>query len=193
MHSIIFRVLLLSVAIALSGCSFNHPVAKDYASHLQKRYTTAVGLPTTPIVAEYTVDADTQKHRYEFRSATVGYAHLWIVEFGKILEQTLNAHYVQASFAKLDKKVAEGQSENLIEFHLDNYEFKNFQAHVTMKIKLSKKGVTVLDRSYRANGNVQTGKMIAAGPFAMKSATLESTKSAIDDILRQFISDIPPN
>jgi hypothetical protein len=33
---------------------------------------------------------NTENHRYEFRSAMVGYANLWIIEFGKILDETLN-------------------------------------------------------------------------------------------------------
>jgi hypothetical protein len=109
-----------------------------------------------------------------------------------MLDQTLNAKYVQSAFGRLDKKATkETQPGNLIEFSLEKYEFKDYRAYVTMKIKLSKDGATILEKSYTASGNSQGGKMWAAGPFGMKNATQQSTKYAIDEILKQFINDIP--
>ena len=184
----LFGITLLGL---FSGCSINHPVAKDYGQHLEKNAGSVI-LPKTTLKTDYLIDGETENHRYEFRAATVGYAHVWIVEFGKMLDQTLNAKYVQSAFGRLDKKITKDvQKGELIEFSLEKYEFKDYRAYVTLKIKLSKDGVTTLEKSYNASGNSQGGKMWAAGPFGMKSATLESTKYAIDEILRQFITDIP--
>lgn len=180
-------VLLMGM---LSGCSFNHPVAKDYGPFLQKNANAQ--LPHTTLESDYQINGETENHRYEFRAATVGYAHLWIVEFGKILDQTLNAAYVQESFGRLDKAAVGGEANaNLIEFELEKYEFTDYRAHVTMRIRLSEKGKMIIDKPYSADGNSQGGQMWGAGPFGMKNATLDSTKSAIDSILTQFINELP--
>ncbi len=193
MKKIIVGLCSIAFAGLLSGCSINHPVAKDYGAYLAKD-AAPVTLPKTELKSDYAIDGATENHRYEFRAATVGYAHLWIVEFGKMLDQTLNEKYVQSAFGRLSKKGSkESQPGNLIDFTLEKYEFKDYRAYVTLKIKLSKDGKTISEKSYTASGNSQGGKMWAAGPFGMKSATLESTKFAIDDILRQFIADTPKN
>jgi hypothetical protein len=191
MKKIIVGFLALAVTVFLSGCSFNHPVAKDYGPYLQK--SAAVDLPKTSLKSAYVLDSKTQNHRYEFRAATVGYAHLWIVEFGQILDQTLNAKYVQSAFGDLHKKSTQDSAGNLISFSLEKYEFKDYRAYVTMKVTLSNDGKTILEKSYNSEGNSQGGQMWTAGPFGMKNATLESTKFAIDAILKKFIADIPKN
>jgi len=191
MKKICLAVFAISIVSLFSGCSINHPVAKDYGQYLEKNATTTT-LPKTNLKSDYVIDGATENHRYEFRAATVGYAHLWIVEFGKMLDQTLNAKYVQSAFGRLSKKAArDPQTGNLIEFNLEKYEFKDYRAYITLKIKLTKDGATVLEKSYTSSGDSQGGKMWMAGPFGMKNATQASTKSAIDDILKQFINDIP--
>lgn len=85
MKKIIVGFFALATTLFLSGCAIKHPVAKDYGAYLQK--STAVDLPKTSLKSAYVLDSKTQNHRYEFRAATVGYAHLWIVEFGQILDQ----------------------------------------------------------------------------------------------------------
>ena len=137
------------------------------------------------------IDGETENHRYEFRAATVGYAYIWIVEFGKILDQTLKAQYVQDAFDKLETLTAnESTNGNLIEFRLESYEFKNYRAYVSLKVRLTNDDVEVINNTYRSEGIPPGGKMFTGGPFAMKNATLRSTKSAIDDILNQFIVDL---
>ncbi|AFV00320.1 hypothetical protein [Simiduia agarivorans] len=182
-------LLFLVLASVLSGCSINHPVAKDYPDYLVEHGQVG-NLPKTSLESTYGIDEQTEKHRYEFRAASVGYAHLWIVEFGKILEQTLNAPYVQESFGKLEKASATDAG-NAIEFTLNSYEFKDYRAYVSMNIAMSKNGKEVLNKNYTSEGSSKGGQMWGAGPFGMKSATLDSTRSAIDKILTQFINDIP--
>src|SRR5688500_13264428 len=114
--------ILLLLAGLMSGCSVNHPVAKDYPQYLSKN-SNAVALPKSALKSGYFIDGKTQDHRYEFRAATVGYAHLWIVEFGKILDATLQAPYMQTSFGQLAKATAESGNEgNLISLSLEKYE-----------------------------------------------------------------------
>lgn len=180
-------LLIISLFVVFSsGCSINHPVAKDYDAHLAK-YGSETILPTTNLETDYLIENSTKNHSYQFRAATVGYAHVWIVEFGKILDKTLQADYVQSAFGRLDEG-AGGLS--LIEFELGNYEFKDYRAYTTVNIKVLRQGQEVFNKSYTAEGASQGGQMWIGGPFAMKNATLKSTKSAIDKILEQFISDV---
>jgi hypothetical protein len=60
-----------------------------------------------------------------------------------------------------------------------------------MKIVLSNGGNVILGETYRAEGDSKGGQMWGSGPFGMKNATLDSTRSAIDRILQQFINNIP--
>lgn len=184
-------LIFLMLAGALSGCSINHPVAQDYPDYIAEHGNEGK-LPKTSLESTYAIDGQTEKHRYEFRAASVGYAHLWIVEFGKILDLTLNAPYVQDSFGKLEKASAT-DSGNSVAFTLNSYEFKDYRAYVSMNIALLKNGKEVLNKNYSSEGSAKGGQMWGAGPFGMKSATLDSTRSAIDKILTQFINDIPQN
>lgn len=183
-------LVVISAIVAAVGCSINHPVAKDYPQFLSKN-ANANELPKTELDTDYVIDEVTKSHRYEFRAATVGYAHVWIVEFGKILDDTLNAPYVQNSFGRLEKRLTDlDKGDNLIEFTLENYEFKNYRAYVSLKISLLNDKNVIVSKTYSAEGDSKGGQMWGSGPFGMKNATLDSTKSAIDAILKQFINDI---
>lgn len=188
----IFKCTIIFLGLGvLAGCSINHPVAKDYPQYLSKNGNTG-SLPKTDLKTNYALDGQTQNHRYEFRAATVGYAHVWIVEMGKILDATLNAPYVQSSFGRLTKvdggKIDSGY---LVQFTLKKYEFKDYRAHVSMYVELTKGENIILSKTYSEEGDSKGGQMWGAGPFGMKNATLASTKSAIDRILGRFINDIP--
>lgn len=189
----IWLVFVIALLGATTGCSIKHPVAKDYPQYLAKNGNVGT-LPKTNLESTYQIDAKTQSHRYEFRAASVGYAHLWIVEFGKILDATLNAPYVQSSFGKLEKggRVTDSGG-NVIDFRMTRYEFKNYRAYVSMNIILSNNGNEVLNKTYSSEGSAKGGQMWGMGPFGMTTSTLDSTRSAIDKILVQFINDIPNN
>jgi hypothetical protein len=191
MNNISKFLLVIAFFGIASGCSLNHPVAKDYPEFIAKHGSVG-NLPKTDLDTGYLIDPKTMAHRYEFRAVTVGYGHLWIVEFGKILDETLNAPYVQSAFSRLQKQSSSsGVAGNLIEFTLEKYEFKDYRAYVSMKIVLSNGGKTILDKTYSVEGYSKGGQMWGAGPFGMKNATLDSTKSAIDKILIKFIGEIP--
>lgn len=183
------RLMMIVLAAAtMAGCTIKHPIAKDYDQYLAKNKG-EVTLPKSTIEAEYEITSNTASHHYEFRAATVGYAHLWIVEFGQMLEATLNSDDVQAAFGKLTKAQSAPDNASVLRFNLENYEFKDHMAHVTLNISLEQHGKTVLNKTYHATGKSQGGKMFFGGPFAMKNATQQSTKYAVDEILREFIND----
>ena len=189
MKKTILLLSLLGMVVLASGCSIKHPIAADYGRYLTNNEGQS-SLPRTSLQAEYQIDSATAGHRYEFRAATVGAAHLWIVEFGRILQDTLDSRDVQAVFGKLVPSGAGSVADNLIVFSLNRYDFKDFQAYVTMTMVMSQGGSEVFRNTYNASGKSQGGKMFMGGAFAMKNAVQQSTKSAIDDILAQFINEI---
>ncbi len=183
-------VLLLGLVAFTSGCAISHPVAKDYDAHLVK-YGSEKVLPMTDMEAGYLLGPSTKGHSYEFRAVSVGYAHVWIVEFGKILDKTLQADYVQYAFEELDRGVrGRDDSGYVIEFDLTSFEFKNYRAHTALDITVRKDGDEVFEKLYRSEGRSQGAQMWTAGVFGMKNATLKSTKQSIDTILEQFILDL---
>jgi hypothetical protein len=186
MKKLITITTLILIALT-TGCSINHPVAKDYDQHLAK-YGEEKTLPRSRMQADYLVGKNTANHSYQFRAATVGYAHVWIVEFGKILDKTINADYVQSAFGRLDKGT--GANGNLVEFELESFEFKHYRAYTALNIKVRNSGREIFNKTYQSEGDSQGGQMWTAGPFGMKNATLKSTKRSIDKILEQFINDI---
>lgn len=183
-------ICLLVLMSAITGCSINHPIAKDYNQYLSNNLGQS-GLPRTPLETNYQLAQATRDHRYEFRAAVVGYAHLWIVEFGKVLSETLESQEVQRAFGRLtplgDKDAAD---DYLISFSLQNYEFKNFRAYIDLHITLTRGEDSLLDKTYQSEGGSQGGKMFWGGPFAMKNATQQSTKLALDKILGDLIDDL---
>lgn len=179
-------LLVLALGALLTGCSFNHPVAEDYGTYLANNQGQS-NLPRASAPAEYQTAASTQAHRYEFRSATVGYAHLWIVEFGQMLDATLQSSDVQQAFGSL--QAGSAPSAPLLTFELQDYRFEDFRAYVTLKISVAAGGQALFSKAYQVEGQSQGGKMFWGGPFAMKNAIQQSTKLALDEILRDFIAD----
>ncbi|MBB1521337.1 hypothetical protein [Aquipseudomonas guryensis] len=179
-------LLVLVLCAGVTGCSFNHPIAEDYGTYLNNTKGQN-NLPKAISPAEYELATDTQTHHYEFRSATVGYAHLWVVDFGKVLDATLESTDVQQAFGTLQPK--HGSAGPLLTFELQDYRFENFRAYVTLNIEVTSAGQSLFKKAYKVEGNSQGGKMFWGGPFAMKNAIQQSTKLALDEILRDFIKD----
>jgi len=182
--------LLALFVLATSACSIRHVIEQDYPQYLVNN-TGAANLPNTNKASEYFLTSNTQNHSYEFRAVTTGYANLWIVEFGKMLDDTLKSTDVQNAFGALQKvSDVSADSRALLIFDLQNYTFEDFGAHISLKISLSRLGQVVFSRTYTQDGKTQGGKMVWAGAFGQKNAVQQSTKLALDEILRQLISDL---
>jgi hypothetical protein len=181
---------IFSLVIIFSGCSIRHQISKDYTKYLQNNQG-GFQYPHTNLEAEYTLTENTVNHRYEFRAVIVGYAHLWIVEFGRLLEKTLESDDVQSAFKKLTKISDDGTPGVIkIRYNLIDYTFEGYEARVKLQVTVIKNGTIILDKSYFEKGVRQGGKMFWGGAFAMKNAVQQSTKSAIDNILSQSLNDM---
>lgn len=182
--------VLALLVLSNSACSIRHAIQEDYPQYLANN-AGAANLPDTDKASEYFLTSKTQNHSYEFRAAMTGYANLWVVEFGKMLDDTLKSTDVQNAFGGL-QKVADvsGDSMDLLIFDLQSYTFEEFGAHISLKISLSRMGQVVFSKIYKQDGRTQGGKMFWAGAFGQKNAVQQSTKLALDEILRQLISDL---
>jgi len=189
--NISFRSLILIAALAvLTGCSTTHPVMDDYGQYLAnnagERKFEAVKAGD-----QYFLPEATQNHSYKFRSATVGYANVWLVEFGKILDATMQSKDVVDALGKVTKASTETQGAgNMIVFDLQKYSFENFGAHIVLTISVKNKQGDIFKKTYSADGTGQGGKMFWAGAFGMHNAIQQSTKLAMDEIISNFIRDL---
>lgn len=185
------RSVRLAVVLAVAwtaGCSINHPIAKDYPAYLAGQQGQA-SLPRVGADAQYRIDEATRAHKYEFRAASVGYAHVWVVEFGKLLEQTLGTADVRGAFESLTPAGAAAQG-LVLDFRLVSYTFENFAARIELEVAASRDGQSLLKKTYQATGANKAGQMMTAGVFGMKNAVNNSTKTALDDILGRFLGEL---
>jgi hypothetical protein len=175
----------LTIALAafalLSGCTSKHYVADDYPRYLTNNQGES-HLPTTSAASKYALTPATNAQHFEFRSAMAGKRNLWIVEFGRLLEATLQSSDVQGAFGHLTRSALEDPGDGLLVFDL--------HAQVTLKVIRKRGGTEDFSKVYQAAGDAQAGKMFWGGEMAMKNAVQQSTKHAIDDILRRLISDL---
>jgi hypothetical protein len=184
------KLLAAIAALALlSGCSIKHQIVKDYPQYLIDSQGES-HLPSTKTASEYEIAPLTAAHHYEFRSAMAGYANVWVVDFGKLLDQTLRSQDVQAAFGGLTAGNAGTAKDGVLVFELQNYTFSDLGAHVSLKVAYQQGGGKVFEKVYTADGETQGGKMFWGGVFAMKNAVQQSTKLALDEILREMITDL---
>lgn len=188
-RSVIMLFCACIVCLA-SGCAINHQIADDYPQYLADNGK-AGDIPNTKLESDYFIDSATQKYSYVYRSWGAGYGNKWIVQFGKMLDETLNAAYVQSAFGRLQRqKSGADETGYLIAFDLKSYTFDAYRANVSMQIVLTNAGKTVLDKTYTSEGGTEAAHIWTTGAFGTNNAMKQSTKMAIDNILTQFIKDI---
>lgn len=188
---LIIRVLpLFALSLLASSCTIRHHVQADYPKYLAVN-SGASALPKTSKASLYWLTPQTAAYSYEFRAAVSGPANLWVVEIGKMLDDTLQSNDVQAAFGSLGKAGdGGGSTHSTLVFELQRYTFEQFGAHLSIKVALVRGGRPVFEKTYSEAGKTQGGKMFWAGAFGQKNAVQQSTKLAIDEILRDLISDL---
>jgi hypothetical protein len=179
-------IFLLAIC---TGCSINHHVAENYGSYLSKNKN-KLGIPKADISAKYDKSDKTLAHQYEFRAVTVGYANLWIVEFEKLLDETLKSQEIQSAFNGLAETSGDTKTKNLIIFNLIDYKYLDYGADITLNIVLKSNEEEIINKNYTSSGEGQGVQMWVGGVFGMMDAIHDSTKSAMDKILIEFINDI---
>lgn len=186
MKGLVRALIALVVLLSLGGCSIPHQVSKDYPQYLANNTGTDLG--KTTVAHAYTVTPATQSHHYEFRSALAGYANVWIVDMGPILNQTMASPDVQHAFGNIN--LGTSDANGLLTFDVRDYNFGDYGAHLSMLVTYSNSGRELFKKTYDVGGESQQGKMFWGGEFAMKNAIQQSTKGAVDEVLRRVISDL---
>jgi len=176
-------LLILSMLGLLSACST--VVTKDYKEYVANNQGQTY--PTVPYAVNYEVTPATKNHSYKFSSAMAGWGNSWVVKFDDILDSTLKSRDMQSSF----KGLTEGtEGPRKVVFNLVNYKFADHHATVELQVTAIKDGKTILEKTYTAHGISQGGKMFWGGGMAMKNAVQQSSKDAVDKIMRDFMTDL---
>jgi hypothetical protein len=176
-------------ATLLGACTITHMIEEDYPQYLATTSGSS-NLPKTDKASTYYLTPHTQDSKYEFRAVMSGPGNVWVVEFGKMLDDTLKSADVQAAFGSLQKVSTPSSSGRLLIFDLEQYTFEDFGAHISLKISLSVSGKTVFEKVYKQDGKSQGGKVFWGGGFAQRNAVQQSTKLALDEIIRRLIDDL---
>ncbi|QDQ28976.1 hypothetical protein FNU76_22970 [Chitinimonas arctica] len=193
MRNTLTLAAILLLAGNLSGCAIQHRIADNYVSFLQT-HPSSNPLPKTNAVVAYDLTESTRNHHYEFRSVLVGYAHVWIVEIAKMLDDTLASKDVQQAFGKLTRSADLKNADIAVKFDLKRYEFTDYSAQMTMNITATRAGREIVNRDYIGVGTPQGAKFalgpILTGPLLVREAFQLSTQSALDTILAAFVADL---
>ncbi len=181
------RTILLSACVALAGCAYN--VSSDYANYLESNQGEN-RFPRTNVNARYYIAPQVRGHSYQIRSVMAGAANTWNVHFGQMLAGTLESADYQAAFTSLtETKDADAAAGLVFKYQRANYAFTNTQAQIGLTIAVYRNGERVFIEKYSRKGISQWGKMFWAGALGMANAVQQSTKSALDKILTDSLSD----
>jgi len=180
---------MILVCLWATGC---HHIKSDYPAFLAEHGADS-DLPPTSLRASYAIEPRTSLHYYEVRSVAAGYGNRWIIEFGDMLDQTMQADYVQRAFVRPSHytpgRVEPGYA---LLFELVDYRITSFTAHIQLRISLRHDGQPMFSKLYQADGPEHFGKVAWGGAFTMRGAIQDSTKGAVDQILRTFLNELEP-
>lgn len=184
----IFLLFAAMVGLMTGGCT--HQIHADYAQYLVNNEGTVTFSPVSDATAYY-LTPSTQDHSFEFVSAMGGLANTWAIQIGPVLDATMNGKDAQTAFGQVTKTLSPNANKGLlIIFDLKDYAFENFEASISLQITARDGASELLSKRYASVGISQGGKMFWGGGFAMKNAVQQSTKSAVDRVLTQFIFDL---
>ena len=170
-----------------TGC-ITHYVMDEYPQYLQKNEG-KLDLPKINTKLSYAMDEPSDKHIKKIQAVSTGWAHKWMIEFGKTLRATMNSTDVNKAFKKITyDKNKSGPLH--IDFAVKEFDFREAKAHINVDATVSKKGKQILSKNYTEVGIGQGGKMFWAGAFGMKNAIHQSTKAAMDTLMKRLVEDI---
>jgi hypothetical protein len=165
-----------------------HHIKSDYPAYLEKQRASPA-LPHVPLQVSYHIGERTLQHSLSIRSATAGQGNKWIVEFGEMLDQTLQSTELRSAFTSLRRQPESARGYDL-GFELIDYQVSGFSAHLMLHIMLRRDGTLLIDKIYPGDGETQAGKVVWGGAFSMRHALHATTKYAVDVVLRELLVDI---
>ena len=135
------RMKKLCLIAALLGTLFSTActtqIHQDYPQYLGNNQ----GRTTYPHVADsvsYYLDPATENHQVKIRSFMAGAANSWIVQFGRILDATMQGSDIRTAFDSVAKSLNPDGTEGLVLiFQLVSYQFEGFQTTLVMRTRIS--------------------------------------------------------
>jgi hypothetical protein len=178
-------VLLLA---GLAGGCIPHPIDRDYPGYLAANEG-KVTLPKVPAAAEYRLDEETLAYNYSVWGWMTGMGNLWRISVGRMLELRLHSADLAKSFQSL--RPASGDTSGLVlAFHLVDFEIERYHAELDVEVTATRGGKELLRKTYHAKGISRAAQVINGGAFATKDALTDTTHSAIDEVLKQLLTDL---
>ncbi|MDJ0607755.1 MAG: hypothetical protein QNJ67_02170 [Kiloniellales bacterium] len=186
---IAFCLAALTTFALTSACTVS--VHEDYPQYLVNNQG-RVTLPQVNEPVRYYLSPQTEGHTYGIRSARAGFfMNRWVIDFGSIMDTTMRSADVRDAFDSVQKTATPYDQDGLlVAFDLTNYQFAGFEARVNLRIDVRDDGREIMSKTYAAKGRSQGGKIFWGGSFLMKNAVQQSTKNAVDKILKEFIQDM---
>lgn len=176
--------ILLFSFFLLVGCA--HNISNGFDVYL-KEHPSSLSKINIPV--SYSIDPNTQNMVYSFRCFSTGIANKWIIKVGDMLKD-----YLEIKGPQIFKEFVPYNKDSSIPIHIDfaitNYAFKGFQAYVGMKITVYKNNQLLFAKNYNAIGVREGGKIFWGGAYAQRYAVHQSSQSAFDSIMTQFLNDL---
>ena len=120
-----------------------------------------------------------------------GWANSWVIELGGVLDDTMTSEAMVNAIGTVKKTDKDSKAaKRLLVLNLDHYDFSGMQAHVELTAEVKSRGKRIFKKSYTKKGKSQGGKMFWGGAAAMKNAVQQSTKSALDQVFAELITDV---
>jgi hypothetical protein len=177
----------MAVVANLTGC-VSHPVTFQDAS-----YSTGARHHAATVVA--VIDQQTLTQKVRVKSWMTGIAHNWEAEPGDMLKQVADIELPQMfsayEFSVRDRAPPGTGPGIVLALIVPSYDFADFRAKVVVHANAkARNGALLFEKSYRADGASQGGKMFWAGAFGMKSAIRQSSLDAYKQIFAQMRVDL---
>ena len=186
-HRIVHLAILIVLTLGTTGC-ITHPVTFQNAS-----YATGASHQAATVVA--VIDQETLARKVRIKSWMTGIANNWEAEPGDMLKQVADIELPQMfsayEFSVRDRAPPGNGLGMVLALSIPNYDFADFHAIIVVNaISKARDGRLLFEKSYRAEGASQGGKMFWGGAFGMKSAIRQSSLDAYRQIFTQLRGDL---
>jgi hypothetical protein len=151
-----------------------------------------------PTMAIFHIDKDLRDKMYSGRAWSSGIAQRWDVPVGNIVHQYAGPYLKSgfASFSEIDNLAATPDPDYDILIRLTDidYYMEGQAAHCDLTFVIEDfTGKQIFTKKYHADGPSGFGRVFAAGAFAQKSAIRQSTHMVMENIYKNFLSDVQAN
>lgn len=178
---------LVLASLLLISCS-TIPVFDSYPNFLEEHSGTVYS-DKLNFKMNWEMTKRSNKYLKEVSSGTAGVSKTWLMDFGKMMRATLESNDVKRNFVSL---VEGAKNQNDVHAIIDVIDF-GFASHhsiIKLRIDVSRGDKPIFSNTYEEVGDSKGADMFLYGPTKMGTGMQESTKSAMDKILKVFLRDL---